>query len=265
MTRQKHYLTLLLSFLVLCAPAIAQESDKPSIRSLLEMLESPDPSTRVRAVCAIEQSDELAQNRDAVADAMQRHLSDDGAADPTVCDKYRSWGNWSDGRRRPLRVGRQAAGVLAELHERYSIDAPTIFRRAIQGQDNVARANGAWGLGAIDDESGIPLLVNVVRTDSFPRARRDAVWSLGAIGSHKGLAGVEAGLADAEEDVREQAAWAAGAIGADGSGKLVVPLLKDDAGAVREQAAWALGAIDDAFGSTELQDALRDTEASVRE
>jgi HEAT repeat protein len=245
--------------------AFAQD-EAVTVPALLRQLASTDVAARVGAACALAERDDLGDKVAEVVAALGGVLPDAGATGPEACDAYRNWRGWErDGEAPKLTVGREAARALARFNNENVLDIAAIFSNAVRSPSGVARANGAWGLGAISHEPAVPELALLAKTDVVAAVRADAAWAMGAIGSGEGVEALLKTIGDDEPAVRRQAAWALGAIGDDRASRLLSDALKDRDAQTRGQTAWALGAIGHSDGVDGLAIAMNDTNAEVRE
>ena len=231
-----------------------QEED---VDALIRQLGSGDAHERAMAACRLGRIRSTSQVEPARA-ALIGLLGDGTPVESRLCRE--NW-NWNRGRQQESSPGREAAIAL----ERVGSSAVEPVIRVLSDNNAVARENGAFALGLLEDERAIDPLVGVLN-DSVAAVRERAAWSLGLIEDPAAIQGLSGALGDADADVREQAAWALGMI----EHSSAVPALSDALRTekdpeVREQIAWGLGMIEHSDAVAALIEALDDADADVRE
>jgi HEAT repeat protein len=196
-------------------------------------LRSADSGRRITAVCAVKAAGTASA---AATAALAELLTDSTPVEAGVCDP--GHGQWRRDDGRMSSIGREAASALAAVGG----GAFDPLARALTHTNRIARANAAFGLGALDDRRGVEPLLEALG-DPHAEVRREAAWALGAIGASAGVDALLGALRDDEAKVRAQAAWALGAIGDDRAAEGLTAALGDKDVKVRRQAAWALGAV----------------------
>jgi HEAT repeat protein len=211
-------------------PVTAQ---KLTTEALVANLSAADPTLRARAAC------ELRKHVDAASAALGTlvALLEDGApVQGEAC--RRRWGRAMDGGRDVTTPGQEAAATLVAIGQR----AVSPLLAALDNPSWVARRNGAWALGALDEPRAVEPIVQLMK-DPEPAVREQAAWALGVLDHASAAPAIIRALKDADPRVRRQAAWAAGVMEAPGAAEPLMAALKDPDAGVRRQAAWALGII----------------------
>lgn len=108
------------------------------------------------------------------------------------------------------RVRRFLALALGRLGKAQAVPALLEYLRGVargEGTDSETHIYAVWALGAIADETAIPVLV-ALSTHDDPGLRKTAVHALGVFRSEEATAAVEKALGDPVDDVRWNAALA---------------------------------------------------------
>jgi HEAT repeat protein len=211
-------------------PVTAQ---KLTTEALVANLSAADPGLRARAAC------ELRKHVDQASAALGTlvALLEDGAPVPGEACRRR-WGHAMDGGRDVTTPGQEAAATLVAIGQR----AVSPLLAALDNPSWVARRNGAWALGALDEPRALDPLIRLM-TDPEPAVREQAAWALGVLDHGSAAPAIIRGLKDTDPRVRRQAAWSAGVLEARGATEPLMAMLEDPDAGVRRQAAWALGII----------------------
>lgn len=211
-------------------PVTAQ---KLTTEALVANLSAADPKLRAKAACELRKHVEAAT---AAMGTLVALLEDGAPVQGEAC--RRPWGRSMDGSRDVTSPGQEAAATLVAIGQR----AVPPLLAALDSPSWIARRNGAWALGALDEPRALEPLIRLMK-DSEPAVREQAAWALGVLEDASAAPAVIQGLKDADPRVRRQAAWAAGVMEASGATEPLMAALKDPDAGVRRQAAWALGII----------------------
>jgi HEAT repeat protein len=211
-------------------PVTAQ---KLTTEALVANLSAADPAQRARAACELRKHVEDAT---AALGTLVALLEDGAPVQGEAC--RRRWGRAMDGGRDVTTPGQEAAATLVAIGQR----AVSPLLAALDNPSWVARRNGAWALGALDEPRAVEPVTRLMN-DPEPAVREQAAWVLGVLDDTLAAPAIIRALKDADPRVRRQAAWAAGVMEARGATEPLMAMLEDPDAGVRRQAAWALGII----------------------
>lgn len=144
-------------------------------------------------------------------------------------------------------------------------DAAALARRALDDPDGFVRSRGAILLGAVGNETDVPVLVSHLAGDPDAIVRQNAASSLAQLGGEEATLGLIEGLADPMEEVRLTAVRGVRSLESGlATAELSRLLLEDTVWEIRVQAARALGATGDPSVLPVLENALGDANEFVR-
>jgi HEAT repeat protein len=220
-----------------------------------EGLQSAEPKTRLDAVNALNQDEDVAQTQkyliaalddedEQVQQAAARALGNGGAA--SAVGPMKEWLGSSDPKKRAV-----AADVLGDIG---TTDATQVLVRSLGDTDAVVRQRAVKALGKIGLRGNPNIVIAIIPRleDEKADVRREAIEQLEQLGDRRAVIPLVAKFGDTSVDVKKAAVRAVGKLGDRSAVPALVRLLADPDEGVRMGAAGALGSL----GAVDAIDAL---------
>ncbi len=136
--------------------------------------------------------------------------------------------------------------IMRRMDEEYKNEKPAYFIQIIGSKrPMVLRLHAVCALADVGDESAIPSLAQVLKSDPDPLLRHEAAFSLGQMGLHSGIPSlIDATLNDPSDIVRHEAAAALGSIGNQSAREALEKALRDPSDLVSGSARASLYNLD---------------------